>query len=54
MAQDQEITCSDCGTKFTWTAEEQEFYQKNQFSAPKRCKSCRAKRKADWDARQGN
>lgn len=46
---DIDIACSDCGTKFVWTADEQEFYQTKGLNAPKRCKSCRQKRKADWD-----
>ena len=47
---DQTLTCSDCGTEFTFTESEQEFYQSKGFSAPVRCPSCRAARKA---AREG-
>lgn len=42
---DQILTCSDCGTDFTWTANEQEFYQSKGFQAPRRCRECRAKKK---------
>lgn len=50
--QDKEIPCVDCpGQKtFTWSARDQEFFAKKQFSAPKRCKEhAAAKRKAHAD-----
>lgn len=40
-----EIQCADCGQSFTFTAEEQEFYQSRGFSEPKRCSQCRQARK---------
>ena len=43
--QDQQITCIDCGTAFTFTVGEQQFYNAQHFSPPKRCKTCREKRK---------
>jgi putative zinc ribbon protein len=43
---DQEITCQDCQQPFRWTEGEQEFYAKQQFSRPKRCRDCREKRRA--------
>ena len=43
---DQNITCTDCGKQFTFTANEQEFYQSKGFSTPGRCADCRAVRKA--------
>lgn len=48
--QDQTLTCKDCGTQFTWTASEQEFYKSKGFSAPQRCADCRRKFKQE---RQG-
>lgn len=43
---DEELTCIDCGEKFTFTAGEQEFYQsKGLDHKPKRCKECRDKKK---------
>lgn len=43
---DQIIACADCGTEFTFSAKEQEFYaQKGFTSVPKRCKPCRNARK---------
>ncbi len=43
---DQEITCEDCSSVFTFTESEQEFYASKNLSAPKRCKACRQARKA--------
>ena len=46
--QDKSIQCSDCGTTFTFSAEDQEFFQsKGYTNEPKRCPSCRQARKAD-------
>jgi hypothetical protein len=48
--QDKSIRCSDCGTTFTFTAGEQEFYASKGFSnEPKRCAACRAAKKAQRD-----
>lgn len=45
--QDKNITCVDCGKAFVWTAGEQEFYaQKGFTNEPKRCKPCKAMKKA--------
>jgi CxxC-x17-CxxC domain-containing protein len=50
--QDKSIECSDCGTTFTFSAEEQEFFQsKGYTNEPKRCPPCRAARKSE---RYGN
>ena len=44
---DQVLNCSDCGIDFVFSASEQEFVaQKGFTSAPKRCPSCRAQRRA--------
>ncbi len=44
---DQVLTCADCGVDFVFSASEQEFFaQKGFSSAPKRCSSCRAQRRA--------
>jgi len=46
--QDKSIVCSDCGATFTFTAEEQEFYQSKGFTnEPKRCPDCRRARKSN-------
>ena len=44
---DQVITCTDCGIDFVFSASEQAFFAEKGFSsAPKRCASCRAQRRA--------
>jgi CxxC-x17-CxxC domain-containing protein len=46
--EDKTLQCSDCGAEFTFSAEEQEFFQaKGYTNEPKRCPSCRAARKAE-------
>ena len=43
--QDRTIKCVDCGTEFTFTAGEQQFYHEKDFkNEPKRCKNCKTKR----------
>jgi len=51
--QDKAIQCSDCGTNFTFTAGEQEFYESKGFTnEPKRCPMCRrAKKQQRGDSR---
>jgi len=50
--QDRSIQCSDCGATFTFSAEEQEFFQSMAYTNdPKRCPSCREARKSE---RYGN
>jgi len=45
--QDKSLQCSDCGATFTFSAEEQEFFQSKGFTnEPKRCPSCRRAHKA--------
>ena len=47
---DKTLSCSDCGTDFVFTANEQQFYNERGFTnEPKRCKECRDKRKASRD-----
>ncbi len=41
MATDTQLTCSSCGGEFTFTGEEQEFYESKGFQQPKKCKPCR-------------
>jgi len=43
--QDKSLQCSDCGTTFTFSAEEQEFFaSKGYTNEPERCPSCRQAR----------
>lgn len=46
MNADRTLTCADCGQEFVFTASEQQFYADRGFSDPRRCRSCRAQRKA--------
>ena len=46
--EDKTLQCSDCGATFTFSAEEQEFFQsKGYTNEPKRCPACREARKAE-------
>lgn len=45
--QDRTITCVECGSDFTFSAEDQEFHEsKGYTNDPKRCPSCRQSRRA--------
>jgi len=50
---DKNLTCSDCGQEFVFTASEQDFYAQRGFTEPRRCPSCRASRKAARNADGG-
>lgn len=44
--QDKTIVCADCGSEFTFTASEQEFFAEKGFTnEPKRCPTCRRQRR---------
>jgi hypothetical protein len=46
--QEKSIQCSDCGAVFTLSTSKQEIFASEGFSKePKRCPSCRAKRKME-------
>jgi CxxC-x17-CxxC domain-containing protein len=46
--QDKSLQCSDCGVTFTFSAEDQEFFQsKGYTNEPKRCPECRRARKSE-------
>ena len=46
--EDKTLQCADCGVNFTFTAEEQEFFQtKGYTNEPKRCQPCRQARKTE-------
>lgn len=45
---DKVLVCSNCGSEFTFTAGEQEFYAAKGFTnEPRRCPTCRASRKTE-------
>jgi CxxC-x17-CxxC domain-containing protein len=37
----KEITCASCNSVFSFTVEEQEFYEAKGFQPPRKCKPCR-------------
>jgi CxxC-x17-CxxC domain-containing protein len=43
---DRTLTCAECGSEFTFTADDQEFHAKKGYQDPKRCPNCRAARRA--------
>ncbi len=46
--QEKSLQCSDCGATFTFSVEEQEFFQSRGYTnEPKRCPSCRQARKSE-------
>lgn len=45
MTEDLKLVCSDCGQEFTYSTEDQAFFQERGYSAPKRCKTCRTAKK---------
>jgi len=45
---DKSLQCSSCGSTFTFSGEEQEFFAaKGYTNEPKRCPTCREARKAE-------
>ena len=52
--QDKSIQCSDCGVSFTFSVEDQEFFQsKGYTNEPKRCPECRQARKSERYSNSG-
>lgn len=46
----KELTCTECGGTFIWTANDQQFYRERGFTEqPKRCKPCREGRRARYE-----
>ncbi len=53
--QDKSLQCSDCGQEFTFSVEDQEFFQsKGYTNEPKRCPGCRQARKSERYGNGGN
>ena len=51
---DKTLTCADCGTPFTFSAEDQAFHQEKGFTnEPRRCQSCRATKRAERNSGGG-
>ena len=50
MYVDKALTCVECDAPFSFTTEEQTYHaQKGYTNEPKRCPTCRAKRRAERD-----
>lgn len=47
------IHCADCRQEFTFSVGEQEFFADRNFTPPKRCRDCRAARKAQRQTAEG-
>lgn len=43
--QDRTLSCVQCGSEFTFSAEDQEFHARKGYQEPKRCPSCREARR---------
>ncbi len=53
--QDKSIQCCDCGATFTFSAQEQEFFQSKGFTnEPKRCPSCRQAKKSERNSNRSH
>ncbi len=53
--QDKSIRCSDCGTTFTFSSGEQEFFQsKGYTNEPRRCPTCRQAKKTERNGSSNN
>ena len=53
--EDRYLQCSDCGTSFVFSAEEQSYFQsKGYTNEPKRCPDCRRARKAQRNVGDSN
>ncbi len=53
--EDKSLQCSDCGNTFTFSADEQEFFQTRGYTnEPKRCPTCRRARKSERNGSAGS
>lgn len=44
--EDRTLTCVECGSEFTFSADDQQFHAERGYQDPKRCPSCRQARRA--------
>lgn len=49
----KKIICCDCGNEFDFTPRDQKFFAEKGFQDPKRCKSCRFKKKQQRAEQEG-
>ena len=51
---DRTLTCADCGTNFTFSADDQAYHAERGFTnEPKRCPDCRATRRSQQGQSSG-
>ncbi|HZS93639.1 MAG TPA: CxxC-x17-CxxC domain-containing protein [Chloroflexota bacterium] len=43
---DRSLTCVQCGSEFTFSADDQQFHASRGYQDPKRCPTCRAERRS--------
>jgi CxxC-x17-CxxC domain-containing protein len=43
--EDRTLTCAECGSEFTFSADDQQFHAERGYQEPKRCPSCRQARR---------
>jgi N-acetylglutamate synthase-like GNAT family acetyltransferase len=46
---DVQLDCVECGQPFVWTANDQQFFAEMGFDPPKRCRGCKARKRAYFD-----
>lgn len=51
--QDRTLSCVECGSEFTFTADDQEFHARKGYQEPKRCPSCRQARRGSGGGYKG-
>ncbi len=44
--EDRTLTCVECASEFTFSADDQQFHNERGYQDPKRCPSCRQARRA--------
>ena len=51
--EDRQLACAECGTDFTFSADDQEFHASRGYEDPKRCPACRQARRASLGGGRG-
>jgi len=44
--EERSLTCVQCGSEFTFSADDQQFHASRGYQDPKRCPTCRAERRS--------
>jgi CxxC-x17-CxxC domain-containing protein len=51
---DKTLTCVECNSQFTFSADDQAFHAQKGYTDPKRCPSCRSARRSTGGGSYGN